>query len=294
MVQSMTGFGRGEKINEKIHITVEMKTVNHRFLDLNLRLPRALQNLEETINKQIAQYLKRGRVEFFLNMEGEGLTEKNLTVDWNLFSQYMGLYEEAKQYTRGQTVEDMLHMKDILSMPEVIGIVTKEKKNEWLEQVVLEAVELALANLYEMRKREGERLKDDLLSLLEQMEQQYQLLLKHSDELTTKLREKYLRRLSEVLDGQYDEQRIYTEIAILAEKADIHEELSRLAGHMQQFQHELNQNEAIGRKLDFIVQEMNREANTIGSKANELEATKIVIELKSFIEKIREQVQNVE
>lgn len=292
MVQSMTGFGRGEKINEKTHITVEMKTVNHRFLDLNLRLPRSLQSLEEPINKKISQFLNRGRVEFFLSLEG--FTEKNLKVDWHLFSQYMRLYEEAKLYTMGQAVEDMIHIKDILSMPEVIAIETKDTKNEQLELVILETVDEALHNLYEMRKREGERLKADLLTQLAHMEALHQLLVNHSDELTPRLREKYMKRLSDVLDGQYDEQRVYTEIAVLSERADIHEEISRLAGHMHQFQHELSQNGAIGRKLDFIVQEMNREVNTIGSKANALEVTKIVIELKSFIEKIREQVQNVE
>lgn len=294
MVQSMTGFGRSVRQAEKINITVEMKTVNHRFLDLNIRLPRSLQTMEEAIGKMIGQQLKRGRVEFFLSVEGEGLIEKNLKVDWNLFSQYIGLFEEAKQYVKEQTMNHTIDVKDIFLMPEVLSIDQEDKKNDQFEANVLEVTKEALQNLYEMRCREGELIKQDLITNLLHMDNLHKQLLMLSDEMTARLREKYLKRLDEVLDGQYDEQRIYTEISILAEKADVHEELSRLQGHIRQFREEIEKQGSVGRKLDFIVQEMNREVNTIGSKANELKATKIVIELKSFIEKIREQVQNVE
>ena len=185
-------------------------------------------------------------------------------------------------------------MRDILLMPEVISIDQEDKKNKRFERNVLAATKEALQNLYEMRHREGELIHKDLLINLFHMDKLYMQLFSLSDKMTERLREKYIKRLDEVLQGQYDEQRIYTEISILAEKADIHEELFRLEGHIRQFREELEKQGSVGRKLDFIVQEMNREVNTIGSKANEREMTKIVIELKSFIEKIREQVQNVE
>ena len=294
MVQSMTGFGRSDVQRENQNITVEMKTVNHRFLDIHFRLPRALQNLEEPITKMIGQKLKRGRVELFLNFEGEDLVKKQLKVDWVLFSQLLCLYDEAKSHLQEKGYNHVIDIKDLFSVPEILYIENKDIRNEALEQNILHAVSEALQSLYEMRLREGRFIQEDLYSHLDQMEALHQQLLVFAEEITEKLRKKYLQRLDEVLKGQYDEQRIYTEIAILAEKSNIHEELSRLNGHIHQFREELEKDEPIGRKLDFITQEMNREVNTISSKTGGLEITRMVIELKSYIEKIREQVQNVE
>ncbi|ETI66903.1 YicC/YloC family endoribonuclease [Neobacillus vireti] len=291
MVFSMTGFGRGKAESDSFSVNVEVKTVNHRFCEMNIRLPRQLLKIEDKIKKRLNQHIRRGRVEVYVSVEGEGVVTRTVHVDWKLVEEY---YQFIKQAHEKFGIEGTITLQDLLNRTDLLHIEESEAGNEELENLVLTATEEAVTLLKEMRRAEGEELKKDLLAMLSQLEGNVFELQKFAPFVVQSFKDRLTKRMQEFTNGQIDETRILTEVAVFADKADINEEITRLKSHIQQFMQTINEPEPIGRKLDFLVQEMNREANTIGSKANDSNIAKRVVEIKSLLEKLKEQVQNIE
>ncbi|MCL6570802.1 MAG: YicC family protein [Bacillus sp. (in: Bacteria)] len=291
MVVSMTGFGRGKTESNAFSVNVEVKTVNHRFCEINIRMPRQLLKIEDKMKKKLNQHIRRGRVEVYVSLEGEGIVSRKVHVDWDLLDEY---YLFLKQAREKYALEGTVTLQDLLNRSELLHIEESELGNEELENLVLSATEEAVLLLKQMRLAEGEELKKDLLAIITQLEANVLALQKYAPLVVQNFKERLTKRMQEFAMGQIDETRILTEIAIFADKADINEEITRLKSHTQQFVQTLKSEEPIGRKLDFIVQEMNREANTIGSKANDSNIAKKVVDIKSLLEKLKEQVQNIE
>ncbi|MEH7075015.1 YicC/YloC family endoribonuclease [Neobacillus drentensis] len=291
MVISMTGFGRAKTESDSFSVNVEVKTVNHRFCEMNIRMPRQLLKIEDRMKKKLSQYIRRGRVEVYVSLEGEGVVTRKVHIDWKLLDEY---YETIKQVRDNYEVDGTITLQDLLSRSELLHIEESEIGNDELEKLVLAATEEAAIVLKQMRSAEGEELKKDLLAIISQLEKAVLELQKFAPHVAQSYKERLTKRMEEFINGQLDETRILTEVAVFADKADINEEVTRLKSHIQQFLQTLTSVEPIGRKLDFIVQEMNREANTIGSKANDSNIAKQVVDIKSLLEKLKEQVQNIE
>jgi uncharacterized protein (TIGR00255 family) len=287
----MTGFGRSVKENEINSVTVEIKSVNHRYLETLIRMPKQFIIIEDRIKKIIQNKLNRGRIEVYITVEGQGLVNKEILIDWKLLDQLTEAWNQVKVRINSN---DDIRVNDLIRFQDVITINETDNNEDSVAQIILEAVEEAVINLEQMRATEGEQLKIDILNNISSLKESVNLVEEIASTYPERIREKTFKKLKDILDGQLDEQRIYMEVAVLAEKSDVAEEISRLSSHFIQFENELEINEPVGRKLDFIVQEMNRECNTIGSKVNDMNITKLVIEMKSKLEKIREQVQNIE
>ncbi|MDR4946326.1 YicC/YloC family endoribonuclease [Neobacillus cucumis] len=291
MVISMTGFGRAKSVSGTFSVNVEIKTVNHRFSEINIRMPRQLLKIEDKMKKILSQHIRRGRVEVYVSVDGEAMVSKKVLPDWKLMEEYVQFLHEAKSKF---AIEGTITLQDLLNRTELLHIEESEEGNEEIEKLVLSAAEEAVIMLKQMRVAEGEELKRDLQSITAQIETNVTELQKYAPIVVQAFKDRLTKRIQEFVNGQLDETRILTEVAVFADKADINEEITRLRSHIQQFLQTLNENEPIGRKLDFLVQEMNRETNTIGSKANDSNIAKKVVEIKSLLEKLKEQVQNIE
>lgn len=291
MVISMTGFGRSRVESVAFSVNVEVKTVNHRFCEVNIRMPRQLLKLEDKIKKKINQQLRRGRVEVFITIEGEGRITRKVRVDWKLIEEYHLFIEQAR---KKYNIEGKVTLQDLLNRSEFIHIEESDDGNEELESLILTATEKAVLLLKQMRMAEGEELKKDLLTSILQVEININELQKYAPQVVSSYKERLQKRMQEFVNGQIDESKILTEVAIFADKVDINEEITRLKSHIQQFLKTIEEQEPVGRKLDFLIQEMNRETNTIGSKANDSNIAKKVVDIKSLLEKLKEQVQNIE
>ncbi|HHY74571.1 MAG TPA: YicC family protein [Bacillus bacterium] len=293
MIVSMTGFGRSKKELHNFKVIVEMKSVNHRFSEITVRMPRQFLLFEEKIKKIVNQYIQRGRVDVFVTIEGEGYINRSLQVDWILLSQYEKALQKAKEM---YNLDGSLTIEQLIQLPEVFTVTENEDGAHELEQVILEVTNVAAIELQEMRKAEGAALKVDIEKQLKVIQEVVDFLKPFSARVVEKYRERLQKKMSDFLSESFevDEARLLTEVALFADKADINEELTRLASHVQQFLKIIETQGSIGRKLDFLVQEMNREMNTIGSKANDVDISQKVVEMKSELEKIKEQVQNIE
>ncbi|MRX73344.1 YicC family protein [Bacillus lacus] len=291
MISSMTGYGRSDISADHISVFAEIKTVNHRFSEISLRIPRQLMPIEDKIKKVIAGKIQRGRIEVYITVEGEQPASRKVSTDWELADSYIDTLKEMKQRYGIQSPLDLSH---ILQFPQIIEFKEAADVHEGLEVLTLNAVSQAADSVVLMRRTEGAQLQKDLLLRLSEMEQSTKDIAELAPRVVEAYRERLSRRLEEFLGNAVDENRLLTEAAIFADRADITEELIRLQSHVQQFQETLHWSEPVGRKLDFIVQEMNREANTIGSKANDNSISSLVVHLKSIIEKVKEQVQNIE
>ncbi|WP_066318338.1 YicC/YloC family endoribonuclease [Bacillus sp. FJAT-29814] len=291
MVFSMTGFGRARAESESCTVNVEIKTVNHRFSEFNIRMPRQLLKIEDKIKKTLNQHIRRGRIEVYISLEGQGVVSRKLQVDWNLIEEY---FQFIKQAQNKYGIEGSVKLIDLLGRTDLVHIEESEAENEQLDGLVLAAVEEAVTLLKKMRLAEGAELKKDLLDIIAQVEFLLAELQKFAPAVIQLYKDRLTKRMQEFANGQVDETRLVTEVAVFSEKADINEEITRLKSHIGQFVQTLNEDGAIGRKLDFLVQEMNRETNTIGSKANDATIAKNVVEIKSLLEKLKEQVQNIE
>ena len=294
MIKSMTGFGRGEYSDEKRSITAEIKTVNHRYADVNVKMPKRYSFAEEKIKAAAKQKIKRGKAEISIMVEN--IAEGDMTVKLNMpiAKQYIDNLEELKS-TCG--ISGDIDIRLIASMPDVLKAVPEVEDEEEVEKELLEAVSAAAERLDEMRTLEGEKLKEDLLMRGEMIRGIVKDIEERAPHVVEDYVEKLCTRIKELTDGvvEVPEDRILMEAAVFADKSNITEELVRLDSHMIQLRKILTEeNSPVGKKLDFLVQEMNREANTIGSKANDMEITALMLETKSEIEKIREQVQNIE
>jgi uncharacterized protein (TIGR00255 family) len=291
MVVSMTGFGRSKKESERISVTVELKTVNHRFCEYYIRMPRQLLKIEDKLKKKLGQHILRGRVEVYVTLSGEAVVNRKVHIDWSLLDEY---YQYITRIKELYGLEDEISIKELVSREEILSIDEADEENEELEVLVLEAIEDAGLQLKQMRIVEGEILQQDIVQQLVQLKSKVDTLKQFAPKVVSQYKDRLTKRMQEFLSGQVDETRILTEVAIFSDKADINEELTRLESHIKQFNKTLLLTEPVGRKLDFLVQEMNREVNTIGSKANDSTIATEVVEMKSLLEKVKEQVQNIE
>lgn len=293
MIKSMTGFGRGESSDGVHSFNVEVKTVNHRYNDIIVRMPKHLLFLEEKIKKYIKKFISRGRVEVYINLDY--LVDSNIEVNVNV--------PLALAYKRGLEniinqlgIEDNVSLSHLLTLPEILKTERQEPDEDAIWSCLSEALEIALENVMNMRKKEGLELKKDIERQLRKLEVLIAEIENRAPLVVREYKEKLVDRIQELLDEDtdLDEERLNLEVVLFVDKSDINEEVVRFKSHIKQFYMSLEQEEPMGRKLDFLIQEMNREANTIGSKANDLEIINNVMDIKSQLEKIREQVQNVE
>jgi len=284
MIKSMTGFGRCELADEARRITVEIKSVNHRYLDLAVKMPRKMNFFENNIRNLLKNYIQRGKVDVYITYED--CTENQITLNYN-----QDLAEKYVTYIR--QIGDTFSLPCDLSARELSQCPEVDEEELWklLEQAVTEAAE----QFVKTRIREGEQLKKDLLGKLELMSEYVEQIEQRSPEILAEYRQKLTDKVRELLsDAQMDESRILTEVTIFADRICTDEETVRMKSHISSTRDTLTEGGSVGRKLDFIAQEMNREANTILSKANDLTVSDIAINLKTDIEKVREQIQNIE
>lgn len=293
MVKSMTSFGRAQSNKDNgVIFSVEMKSVNHRYLDINIRMPKTMLSLEEKIRNLITGKLNRGKVDVFINYKSYSQENIEPVLNINLAKKY---YDCLKLMQEELNLIDDITTIKISRFPDVLTLVEKEENLEEMLDELLPLIENSLNLMNDMRIREGEKLKNDILIKIDTIENYVIEIEKLADEIPKTYKEKLEERLSELLgDVELDESRIAQEVAVLSDKAAVDEEIVRLKSHLNQVRQTLELKEPIGRKLDFIIQEMNREANTIGSKSVDIYMTNIVIDIKNTLEKIREQVQNIE
>ena len=293
MVRSMTSFGRASSEEGKERLfSIEMKSVNHRYLDINIRMPKSIFPLEERLRKLISSKLNRGKVDVYINLKNFSKSDSVAELNEALAKSY---FECLVKISEELGIENDVTATKIARFQDVISIAEKEENIEEIFEEIKVLMETSLEGMVEMREREGEKLKEDILEKLNIIENFVYDIEKIADLVPVKYKEKLEERIKDLTaEAQIDQNRIATEIAIFADKATVDEEIIRLRSHIAQMRTTFDMSEPIGRKLDFIVQEMNREANTIASKSNDIKMTNIVIDIKNLIEKIREQVQNIE
>lgn len=292
MIRSMTGFGRGEVKTDSVQCIVEIKTVNHRFADFTIKMPRDLMPLEDRIRAVLQQSIQRGKTDVFITYIDLARANKKVAVDEGVVNAYFNAIRDSAE-SLGYKYDPNVSM--LFKIPDAFVQFKENTDQEAVWETLSQAIDFAVANLTAMREKEGAKLKEELLSILETSEQYYGNICERSPFVAVEYKEKLSQRLSEILEkGIIDEQRVAAEVAIFADKSSIDEEIARFSSHVKQFRDALNDGGSVGRRLDFIVQEMNREVNTMGSKANDITITNNVIALKSEIEKLREQIQNLE
>ena len=291
MIKSMTGYGKSNMSKNLREYQVEIKSVNHRYLDVSVKMPRSLSYLEEEIKKAVSSKLTRGKVDVFITFNNNSLEGRDIKINTEIARMYI---KELRDLAESEGIVADIPVTEISKLPDVLTI-QNNQDDETIKNELLEVSSKAIDNLVDMRKVEGEKIAQDLLVRIQDIEKK----VKKISSLSTGLIEEYVvklnTRIKDLLqDQEIDEARLAQEVVIYADKCSIEEEVTRLNSHIYQFRELLNSNEAMGKKLDFMIQEMNRETNTIGSKANNLEITNEVINMKTQLENIREQVQNIE
>lgn len=292
MIKSMTGFGRSERVTKERRIVIEIKSVNHRYCDINIKMPKKLNYFETAIRNQLKQYIGRGKVDIFITYED--YTEQNVCVKYNreIAAEYV---RYLRQMAEEFDLQSDFSASSVSRLPEIFSLEEQSQNEEELWQEISSALDEAAGQFVASRTREGEALKKDLLEKLSAMQEMVEYISSVSPSLVSDYRNRLEAKVRELLaDAVIDESRIATEVTIYADKICVDEETVRLLSHIESTREILTEGGNVGRKLDFIAQEMNREANTILSKANSLEVTKRAIDLKTEIEKVREQIQNIE
>lgn len=292
MIKSMTGFGRYEIVENNRKFTVEMKSVNHRYLDVNIKMPKKLNFFESAIRTELKNHISRGKVDVFITYED--YTENNASIRYNreLAEEYM---KYLRQMQKDFDLDDDIRVSTLSRYPEVLTMEEADASEEELWKELQKAIRGAAENFVQTRIVEGEHLRDDLIDKLDGMLKMVDFISERSPQIVQEYRQKLEDKVKDLLgDVQVDENRLLTEVTIFADKVCVDEELVRLRSHIETTKETLQEGGSIGRKLDFIAQEMNREANTTLSKSNDLEITGCAIELKTEIEKVREQIQNIE
>lgn len=297
MIRSMTGFGRGDYSDEISKVTVEIKSVNHRYLDIYVKMPRRYSFAEETIKSAIKERLHRGKVEVSVSVDNIGKSDSDVRLDKELAARYYSVLSELKDsFDFGE--DSRVSLSLLSKMPDVIVTTPAAEDEETMIKRLLGATEKALDDFCSMREAEGEKLAADLSARADTIQEIRDRIEKRAPEIEKEYAAKFRTRVEEILGGVYEvpEERVALEAAIFADKANITEELVRLGSHISQLRNFLQSDgkDAVGKKIDFLIQEMNREANTIGSKSNDREITSNMLDLKAEIEKVREQVQNIE
>lgn len=291
-MNSMTGFGRGQAEEKNHQFTIEMKSVNHRYLDINIRAPRFLLYLEETIRGEIKQYLTRGRVDVFVNYQEVGEVTRELALNLEMAKRYQ---EAAATLEAALNVRNDLSATQLMRMEGVMAADEPEKDEDEMKEVLLRALQMAIEMIVSARGAEGARMAEDLYARGENLAALLKEIEAREPLVVQEYREKLQTKLEEYLENtQIDENRFQAEILYFADKASITEEIVRIKSHLEELKSILAKDIATGRSLDFLVQELNREFNTIGSKASDITITKAVLDAKGELEKIREQVQNIE
>lgn len=292
MIKSMTGFGRSEIVKGNRKISVEIKSVNHRYLEAGIKMPKKLNVFESRMRYLLKKYATRGKIDIFINYEDDSESQVNLKFNQNIADEYMAIFNnmsEKYNLKNDMTVGGLARFPEVITMDEV------QEDEEELWHFIEEAMKAALEQFVNTRILEGENLKKDLLGKLDHMEELVAFVEKRSPEIMKEYRSKLESKVKELLgDTTIDESRIATEVIIYADKICVDEETVRLRSHIEHARKCLNEDGGIGRKMDFIAQEMNREANTTLSKANDIEISNAAIDLKTEIEKVREQIQNIE
>lgn len=291
MIKSMTGFGRGTYEKEGRIYTVEIKSVNHKYGDINIKMPRFFNSIEDKIRKKISSVISRGKIDVFIQFENYSSKGTNIKINKELAKQYIN---ELKSLAEETDLKYDINVLDISKFPEILKI-EEDGESEDIENELLNAVDIALNNFIDMREIEGQKLVQDLENRIIFVQNKVEEITKFSSTLVEEYIVKLEARVKELMKTDVvDKDRIAQEIVIFSDKSSIEEELTRLRSHISQFKTLLKASSPIGKKLDFLVQEINRETNTIGSKANSLDITNRVIEIKTEVENIREQIQNIE
>ena len=291
MIKSMTGFGRGKYENDGRIYTVDIRSVNHKYSDINVKIPRLLNNVEDKIRKRISEVISRGKIDVYVTFENFSSKGTSIRINKELAKEYI---KELKGLSEETGLEFNLNLIDVSKLPEILKI-EDEENDELISNEVMIALDDALEKFVSMREYEGQKLVEDLENRVHLIEGKVEEITKYSSTLVQDYMEKLETRVNELLKpGVVDEARLAQEIVIFSDKSSIEEELTRLKSHISQFLNLMKSESPIGKKLDFLVQEINRETNTIGSKANCLDITNRVIEIKTEVENIREQIQNIE
>lgn len=292
MIRSMTGFGRCEKTINNYDISVEIKAVNHRYADYNIKLPRMYNFLEEDIKNHLQQYIKRGKIDVYLTIYKELDDSKEIILNEALAESYV---KALKLIAEKFDVKDDISVSSVARYNDIFEIKHTEEDEEIIKESVIEVLNEALNGFLAAREREGEKLATDMIARIGLIKTEVERVEVLAPDTVIEHKNNIMERIKELIgDATVDENRLLTETAIYADKLSVNEEIVRLKCHLEEFDRIMAKGDAVGRRLDFLLQEMNRETNTIGSKANNLEISNIVINIKSELEKIREQLQNLE
>ena len=291
MVKSMTGYGKSSLSINSREYQVEVKTVNHKYVDINIKMPRVISYLEEDIRKLISSKLKRGKIDVSISFENYSKEGNDIRINTDLAKVYI---QNLKQLAEEEKISANIEVTEITRFPDVLTIKSNLDENQMKEEL-LQVAEDAINQLINMRQGEGERISKDILEKIAQIESKKEEIFKLSTGLIDEYVVKLETRIKEILKTEeLDQSRLMQEVVIYADKCSVEEEITRLTSHIEQLRNLIKTNEPTGKKMDFIIQEMNRETNTIGSKANNLEITNRVVDIKTILEDIREQIQNIE
>lgn len=291
-MKSMTGYGKGIATKDNFSVIIELKSVNHRFLDLTTKIPRSYLFADDLIKKAISKSFSRGHIDVYFNTEDNREEQKDIDINFSLAKQY---FDSAEKLKGMLNVENDYTASSLLRISDVVTVKEKEENEEELINLVGSACAQAVNNLYLMRINEGERLSKDLFDKFNIISEDLLKVEAYAPQVKEFYREKLKLRIAESLETvPYDEARLLNEVAFFADKSCIDEEITRLKSHLKEAQSYFNLDEPVGKKFDFLIQEINREINTIGSKSNDTTLTALVLNMKNELEKIREQIQNIE
>lgn len=291
MIKSMTGYGKSSLSINSREYQVEIKTVNHKYIDVNIKMPRIISYLEEDVRKLVVSKIKRGKVDIQISFENYSQDGNDVKINTELAQIYI---QSLRKLAEAENLSSNIEVTEITKLPDVLTIKSNLDENETKEEL-LQVVNEAIDKLIQMRKIEGEKISKDILDKIARIEQKNEEIFSLSTGLIEEYVVKLEARAKELLKTEeLDKSRLMQEVVIYADKCSVEEEVTRLRSHIYQLRYLINSEEPIGKKMDFLIQEMNRETNTIGSKANNLEITNTVVDIKTILEDIREQIQNIE
>lgn len=291
MVKSMTGYGKSSLSINSREYQVEIKAVNHKYIDANIKMPRVISYLEEDVRKLIASKIKRGKIDISITFENYSEDGNDIRINTELAKMYI---ENLRKLAKEENISANIEVTEITKLPDVLIIKNNFDENQ-IKAELLQTVENAINQLINMRQNEGEKISRDILTKIAQIETKKQEIFSLSTGLIDEYVVKLEARIKELLKTEeLDKSRLMQEVVIYADKCSVEEEITRLTSHIEQLRNLINADEPSGKKMDFIIQEMNRETNTIGSKANSLEITNRVVDIKTILEDVREQIQNIE
>ena len=291
MIKSMTGYGKSSLSINSREYQVEIKTVNHKYIDVNIKMPRIISYLEEDVRKLVVSRIKRGKVDIQISFENYSKDGNDVKINTELAQIYI---QSLRELAEAENLSSNIEVTEITKLPDVLTIKSNLDENETKEEL-LQVVNEAIDKLIQMRKVEGEKISKDILDKIARIEQKNEEIFSLSTGLIEEYVVKLEARVKELLKTEeLDKSRLMQEVVIYADKCSVEEEVTRLRSHIYQLRYLINSEEPIGKKMDFLIQEMNRETNTIGSKANNLEITNTVVDIKTILEDIREQIQNIE